>query len=353
MLERIHTAFLESVGEPEQQFSFSDAPVDGFVSSVARVLKRYPKLERFASTAPVLPGSPPVRQISNGSGSAGAGESIDFATLLAVASGVPRSFPFHNLTIRFHSPAFGEPLPGSPAGVVTPGVTIGDSWWVNGRNRSLTAFTIVDADPAAKDLPPPSGAAATVIAACGKVKSTVQVPLSGMAQPDAAKEAGAIVQDYRTRYAEILERADLPHDLPPAADARKATGLGEATGPKKPVLDRAFKPMGYKCRGGSGTFTLSRKTKGNLTVQVDLDVGTWSRSLTASFRVTGLGCSVRLPLPVSRRAMAFGQYPIGGADHWQQLVDNMAALVAELDRSFVPEVEAVTGPSPAWYTPES
>jgi hypothetical protein len=30
-----------------------------------------------------------------------------------------------------------------------------------------------------------------------------------------------------------------------------------------------------------------------------------------------------------------------------------AALVAELDRTFVPEVERVAGPSPAWYTPES
>ena len=36
-------------------------------------------------------------------------------------------------------------------------------------------------------------------------------------------------------------------------------------------------------------------------------------------------------------------YKIGGPEHWQQLVDNLAALVAELDRSLVPAIEAITG----------
>lgn len=47
------------------------------------------------------------------------------------------------------------------------------------------------------------------------------------------------------------------------------------------------------------------------------------------------------------------QYQIGDAEHWQQIVDNLAALVAELGRSFVPAIEAAAGPSPEWYRPES
>jgi hypothetical protein len=31
----------------------------------------------------------------------------------------------------------------------------------------------------------------------------------------------------------------------------------------------------------------------------------------------------------------------------------MAALVGELDRSFVREIEEAAGPSPEWYRPES
>lgn len=89
-----------------------------------------------------------------------------------------------------------------------------------------------------------------------------------------------------------------------------------------------------------------------MTVEISLDVGTWSSSLTAFFRVTGLGFSAVLPLPVSKRAGA-GQYPIGGAHRWKQIVDSLAALVGELDRTYVPAIEAAAGPSPEWYKPES
>jgi hypothetical protein len=160
------------------------------------------------------------------------------------------------------------------------------------------------------------------------------------------------VLDYRSRFGDVIDRARLPHDLPPALEALKSTRLGETSGPMKPVLVRAFKPMGYDCRGGTGTFTLRRRTPGNLTVQISLDVGTWSRSLTASFGVTGLGFTARLQLPVSKRS-GLGQYRIGDAAHWQQMVDNLAALVGELDRSFVPAVEAAAGSSPEWFKPES
>jgi len=58
-------------------------------------------------------------------------------------------------------------------------------------------------------------------------------------------------------------------------------------------------------------------------------------------------------VPVARRALVGGQYPIGGPERWRQIVDNLAALVAELDRSFVPAIEAISGPAPDWYRPES
>src|SRR5262249_19759764 len=90
VLEQIHAAFPASgLGEPVVQFSFADAPLPGFVSSVARVLKRYPDLNRFASTASTMPGSPPVRLISNGTASPASGEAVAFSTLLAIAKGIP------------------------------------------------------------------------------------------------------------------------------------------------------------------------------------------------------------------------------------------------------------------------
>jgi hypothetical protein len=363
LLERLHAAFLASgLGEPAVQFSLADAPLPGFTSSVDRVLKRYPELDRFVSTGSTFSGGPPIRQISNGPVSPAAGEAVAFSTLLAIGKGVPRSFPFHNVGIRFRAPGFGPAPPASGGPVdMTPGVIVSDSWWVNGRMRSVSALTIVDADPASKKLPSLPDPIAAVLAACGKAKSTTQVPLAlGPAaatnppaagpSPEVARAVSEVVRDYRTRLAEIVDRAALPHDLP---SAQERIPLGETPGPKKPVLVRAFKPLGYDCRGGSGTFTLRRRTPGNLTVEIELDVGTWSNSLTAGFEVQGLGFTARFPLPVSKRAIGGGQYQIGGAERWQQIVDNLAALVAELDRSFVPAVEAASGPSPEWFKPES
>ena len=149
---------------------------------------------------------------------------------------------------------------------------------------------------------------------------------------------------------EIVECAKLPHDLPSNEEAHATTRLGLATGPKKPELTRAFGPLGYDCRGESGTFTLRRRTANNLTVELELDVGTWSNAISAHFQVQalvgGVGMGALLVLPVAKRAMAGGQYPIGDAEGWRKIVENLAALVAELDKSFVPAVEAAAGPHP-------
>ena len=59
-----------------------------------------------------------------------------------------------------------------------------------------------------------------------------------------------------------------------------------------------------------------------------------------------------LPLPFAG-GITPGQYPIGDATRWSQIVDNLAALVAEYDRTFVPAIEAAAGPSPEWYRPEA
>jgi hypothetical protein len=383
LLERIRAAFLTAgQGEPSIRFSFSDAPLPGFVSSVDRVLKRHPQLQRFLVESA-------VRQISNDAVSSdvrASGEPVPFDTLLAIAAGVPRSFPFHGVSFHLHSAAFGE----STAGVLRAGVMISDAWWINGRMRSLSALTLVDADPAGKKLPPLPEPVAAILAACGKMKKTAQAPFPPVPSaapaapqsvapdpaapnpaasnpaasnpaapnpvvpnPDVARAVRAVVEDYRARFDEILERAALPHDFPPVGEALQNTPLGQTTGPKKPVLVRAFKPLGYDCQSASGTFTLRRRTPRNLTVEISLDVGTWSRSLTAFFKVHGLGFRALLPLPPSRRAAGGGQYPIGDAERWQQLVDNLAALVTELDRSFVPAIEAASGPAPEWYRPET
>jgi len=122
-------------------------------------------------------------------------------------------------------------------------------------------------------------------------------------------------------------------------------------GPRKPALEAAFKPMGYSCRGGSGTFHLTRRTEQNLTLELYLDVGTWSHLVSAAYFIKGAGFQASMALPLAPEV--FGQYPIGDAERWQKIVENLAAMVRELERSFVPAVEEAAGPSPAWYVPPS
>ncbi len=377
MMDRVRQGFVDAGLEPFIRFNFADGGIVSF-SSVDRVLKRHPELARFvteASPAPQL-GIAGARRLSNGPLSAGANEAVPYETLQAIAAGVPRSFPFHGVALHFYSPEFGElhAVPTVSAGTMA-GVLIGDSWWVNGRNRSLSACTMVEVESGGKKLPSPSSTIATILAACGKAKKTVQVPLpenlgagpvpgvrlpSGMAVPSANPQLAiavkAISVKYRDRIAEIVAEARLPHDLPDPAEMREV-GPGVTAGPKKPALERVFKPMEYSVRGGTagetGSFTLRRRTAANTTLELHLDCGTWSHNLLAMFMVYGLGFRATLTLPPTAKAVAGGQYRIGDAEHWEKIVENLGALVAELERTFVPEIEAATGPSPEWYQPES
>jgi hypothetical protein len=220
-----------------------------------------------------------------------------------------------------------------------------------------------------------------VFAACGKARKTIQIPLAlppagakpelivpvGVLDPQTAEAVRGVVQAYRAKMAELLVRLphDLPHEIEPGTETMSPTTGLPATGPKKRDLVRAFAPMGYDCRGESGTFTLQRRTPDNLAVTLHLDVGTWFSAVMARMQVIGLkdgrGFKATLSLPVSRQAVRGtvrgvelpGQFPIGNAERWSKIVDNLAALVAALDRSFVPEIEAITGPSPAWFQPET
>jgi hypothetical protein len=102
------------------------------------------------------------------------------------------------------------------------------------------------------------------------------------ADPEAARAVQAITADYRARLKEIVERAALPHFLPaPGPEALRDAG------PSVTAEPRAFKPMGYTCRGESGSFTLRRRTAANLTVDLHLDGG--APTVLAMFRVWGLG----------------------------------------------------------------
>jgi hypothetical protein len=359
LVRRVADLFDRSGLQPEIQATFSDGPGGiRVISAVERALKKYPHLAPLERHDAPLQGIPAIRRITNRDGALG----FAVADILTLADGVPRSLPFHAVTVHFGHPDFGHII-GFPAGMTPPtGIAVGDSWWVNGRSRSLAAFYAVEGDATSKKLPDPPPAVGAVLAGFGKPKrKALFVAPSQAAAPAAAASESIgsavspdiarivpIVTRYRSNMKAVIERIALPHDLPPASEAR-LTSRG-ASGPLKPTLVDAFGPKGYDCRGGSGTFTLRRRTAANHVVDVELDVGTWSRSLTFMFHVRGPGFNATLMPPVTVKDPV-RQYPIGDTANWERIVANVVAIVDELERTFVPEIEAAVDAAPAWFEP--
>lgn len=360
LVRRVAALFEANEVQPEIRAGFSDGPPGiRSTSAVERAIKKHPHLARFErNDAPLQQaGFPPIRRLTNSDPST----PILIADVLALADGVPRSLPFHAVSVQFGHADFGRIV--FPVGLAPyPGITITDGWWVNGRIRSLSAFYVVEGDATSKKLPDPPAAIGAVLSGLGKRQNTAQFVAPEVTPPPALTAASSavpslpreiaqvnpIIAKYRSGMSALIERIGLPYDLPPAGEARQGS-LG-ASGPLKPTLVEAFKPRGYDCRGGGGVFTLRRRTATNHIVDVELDVGTWSRSVTFMFNVYGPGFTATLMPPVSARENS-RQYPIGNTANWQQIVANIAAIVDELDRTLVAEIEAAVDPAPEWFEP--
>lgn len=351
LIRRVAAEFERAGLQPGILATFSDGPPGiRATSPVARAIKKYPHLAAFErNDAPLQgPGLPAIRRLTNGDPST----PFPMADILSLADGVPRSLPFNVVNVHFGHPDFGRA--NFPMGLAPQtGIAISDGWWVNGRLRGLSAFYAVEAAATSKKLPDPPAAVGAILAGLGKPKRSGQfvAPVIDPAAPSVPQEIARIspiVSRYRSELKALVERIGLPHDLPPAADVRM-TSLG-ASGPLKPALVEAFTPRGYDCRGGTGTFTLRRRTPTNHVVDVELDVGTWSRAVTVMFHVHGPGFTATLMPPVTARDQA-RQYPIGDTANWERIVANIAAIVDELERTFVTDIEAAVGPAPQWFEP--
>lgn len=360
LVRRVAALFASNHLEPQIQASFSDGPPVGLrkTSAVERALKKYPHLARLDrnDAARLAPNLPPIRRLSN----ADSDVPFPLADVIALAVGVPRSLPFHAVSVSFGHAGFGGMA--FPPGLAPPlGISVSDAWWVNGRTRSLTGLYSVEGSERSRTLPDPPPAIAAILAGLGKARSKGQFAApdfltvaAAAASPDAVPREIAIInpilRKYRTSELQALvARIGLPYDLPPALEAMAAArGAG---GPLKPALVAAFSPRGYDCRGGSGLFSLRRRTPTNHIIDIELDVGTWSRSVTFMFSVRGPGYNASLMPPVTARDASHPhrQYPIGDTANWERIVANIAAIADELERTFVVEVTSVVDPAPAWF----
>lgn len=294
---------------------------DGGVSATARAVKRIPELAAFATEGNPMGAATSVRMIR-----ASTDKGLPAETLLGLLDGVPRSFPFNTVALEFSWPP-----PEDLAGAIT------DMWWINGRMRSVVLQWRTMAPASAKKLPEPSPGLAALLEALGKPKSKSRLPLEGF-RPS-LPTVTAVVSRYRETLAERVSALAFPHLI-------DADGTGEAAGPMKPTLVEQFGPLGFDCRGGNGVFQLRRRMPTNHTVELHLDVGTWSHAFSGFLSVHLPGGRATLPLLVGP---GVARAPIRGAEGWKRIVENLGVVVAELERTFVTDVVEAAGPAPEWF----
>jgi hypothetical protein len=338
LLRRLHDGLAAAPLPVSYEFGFADSPVGGGVSAVDRAVKKFPQLAALVQNASVTGMDGYAHKTIGGDDT-----ELPFASLAELADGLPRSLPFHSARVRFGAPEFGIGPP-----LVPTGIDACDSWWVNGRQRSLLANFVLDVGESARALPAPPGALGVFLATLGKPARTNRIPMIAAkpAQPERSVLLG-ITQKYRSKLAEMVAEAGMPHQLPARIEAL-TSGSGHDRHPLKPALEHHFRPLGYSCKGGVGTFKLRRRTAANHVVEVDLDVGTWSRLVLAYFRVHVPGYCCTLPMPVAP-GVDGGQYPIGDTERWEKIVANLAALATYLEHQIVPEIDAAAGPAPEWF----
>ncbi len=348
----VYAGFLQAqLNGPVVRFTMEEG-TSHKMSSIERVLKRFPEMKQFdhvISRPWGLGGqTQEARRIGNDADSPVVGASVEISTLLEITAGIPKRYPFFSAVVRVTDPAFGDEPSANTGRVLYPGLTIADRWGLSKRRTTLSALTIVEADPASDVPPTPAASVAAVLDACGQHSRPKQIVLPGQ-DSISTERVAAIARDLKTCLGEIVKRARMPHDFSNSDDHPSR----QPANPRKPILVRFFRPLGYDCRGeGMMILVCSRRTTSNITVRLHLDFGTWGSHVHPTYSVHGLGFSVAIRLPVCPSSGLRGVNWIVDETHWGQIVENLAALVAELDRSVVPAIEGAAGPAPSWYEPD-
>jgi hypothetical protein len=388
LVERIQNACERGeMLRPKLGFYLSDSPLAKF-SSVERVVKRHPELSIFVRDE-TGPNGAATSTLTSFAMAIESMESLRPAVLKSIVSGIPKAYPFWEATFEFFPRSGASSILLSPyestrspvqlgqfasrvplalsrsvrqkGTLFAPSLFVSDSWGRSHRNRSAIAITVQDIKLTENARKHSQESLRSISSVCGKLLKPTIIPLLRLETPaefetarpteQYLKVVADLIDDIEGNKERLVRQAKLPHDLPSAIMARKDTPAVLSSGAKRPDLISVFRPLGYSCKGGRGEFWLRKRTAKGLVLELYLDVGTWSDSLTAVYHVFGLGFRASLRLPLSMQELSCRQYPIGDLTRWRQLVENLAALVIELEQTLIPTFDAISEPLPTWFEP--
>ncbi len=334
-------------------------------SAIARAIKKYPKLERYALPKVICDGYS-RRLLSNVVAHHLGGEPCEYVatdTLLALTLGFPRTFPFFKAEFFFlsglpwQSDAAVEPSLPAPEhynlfGEPFPHVCFRAHYTPSGYRAFVhAAVALGNAATFGAVLPPLPTVAAECLASFGKPRTHLMLQRTAQEEAELSETTAhlrALHEAWRDRSRREMGTLALPHALPTESSG---TQFSPMTLPHKAALVDVFKPRGYRYSStdsGSGVFVLYKLTANGNRIEVSCDVGSKWRHYSGGMTVAGLRGRCYAPLPAHPK-QPYESYDVGSGAIWRQLVENVAVLVDHLEQVFVPEVDATLGRTPAWY----
>lgn len=333
-------------------------------SAVDRAVKRHATLAPFRLLASPSYQPEALPFLSNVEGHRGPGVPTEFVsteTLLALVRGVPRTYPFRVAEVLFteHAPAQSA-VPAALPGIA-PWVVLGrpiSYWafnigWSPGGYRAFVHATLSlgKSEEIRTKLPELEPDVIRGLARFGKPKTSLLVRRTPEEQPVFEQSCGALRvlrEQWLERSKREMSTLALPHDLPVEGTGVQYEPLKL---PHKAQLIETFKPRGYRyesSESGNGWYSLSKRTSQRNRLSLSFDLGATWRHFSGGLEIRGISGRCYAPLPAHPRQYD-ESYDIGSDEAFRQVIENVAVLVDHLERTFVPEAEAVLGSSPIWY----
>lgn len=254
-------------------------------------------------------------------------------------------------------------------------IAYSNAWWINGRNQSISVRLIARSPESSRAAPlKVSPEILELLNGFVKVDAkrfTLSVlPTadddedadSELAGPDVSAAAPRAQSPETADRARALRSAAVDHmraicsagRLPHRLEAPTATELaGRETGiPKKQIISKALRPLGYEHLGkfgAQGVMCFGKITPSNTKLLVNFDFGTWSPRIEAILTASGARWTASVPILFREPSDSPRyHYTPPTREAFSRAVDNIAFVLRELETIFVAPLESELGPSPDW-----
>lgn len=364
VIQRINTVLnINRAMDGPNYFYLADSPIAGGVSSIKRILKRFPELDKYVfeheekignetHTYLVLSNFPNDDYFQMG-GSVVEGKNKDnirFEILLEIIEGIPRKLPLHKAVFLFDQLNWSQKVNVINEHVYNmSSILYANNWWMPKRDISLFANVSVSESANEKDcLQPLSDELNHTLLQLGTIKKkSLQCLLN---QGEKAKfetvwyECNQLISSFRKNMVNNNPFV-FPHAL--IENHEHFTTL-----PRKQTVSKMMKKLGYKHlpkEGFHGVIVYGKLTKQNHRILLEFDSGRGFFDLRCNFILEGPYWKHRMEeLPC--RPNSYGDFfPIPDIETLEKVVENFSVVIQYLEETIVKDIEKLYGPAPKWF----